>query len=143
MKKYFSSEKGLTLIEILVSIVILSIIVVSFLSMFVQSSRSNAVSKNIIDATYIAEKEMEELYGKISSANSLAEFSPTTYMLREPKTNEKAFYEKNVPNHYILLELTSKPDDPLVKVLVKVFSDSTETKQEAQMEMILSWRSSG
>lgn len=39
------NEKGMTLVEILASIVILSIIIVSLLSMIVQSSRTNAISK--------------------------------------------------------------------------------------------------
>lgn len=60
--RYFNNENGLTLIEILASIVILSIIVVTFLTFFINSARTTNVSADVIDASYLAQKEMEKFY---------------------------------------------------------------------------------
>jgi prepilin-type N-terminal cleavage/methylation domain-containing protein len=139
------NEKGMTLIEVLASIVILSIIVVSLLTFFVQSSRSSNISKNITDATYIAENEMEGIYGPIASSISLSTFATPSGYTEKSKTlvngvPVKAVYEKDVPKHYISLELSSGEGDTLVKVIVRVYNNSTKAKQEAQMELLLPWK---
>ncbi|MEH7176393.1 type IV pilus modification PilV family protein [Neobacillus vireti] len=139
------NEKGMTLIEILASIVILSIIVVSLLSFFVQTARSNNVSKNIMDATYVAENEMEEVYSQIKASTSLATLATPAGYTQKGKTTVTAFYEKNVPlvnpKHYITLELVSAAvGDPIVKVKVKVYKDNTKAMLEAQMEMLVQWK---
>jgi prepilin-type N-terminal cleavage/methylation domain-containing protein len=136
----FMNEKGMTLIEILVSIVILSIIVVSLLTFFVQSSKTNSTSKNIMNATYLAQNEMENVYGKVPLVKSLAEFSTPAGYVEKSKTTDKAVYEKSIPNHFITLELSATPGEPLVKVIVKIYNNSSKAKQEAQMEMLMSWK---
>jgi prepilin-type N-terminal cleavage/methylation domain-containing protein len=135
------NEKGMTIIEILASIVILSIIVVSLLSFFVQTARSNHVSKNIVDATYIAENEIEEVYSQIKASTSLAALTTPAGYTQKSKTTVNAVYEKSIPKHYIHLELVSQAvGSPLVTVKVKVYKDHTKAVQEAQMEMVVQWK---
>lgn len=147
MKKiifYISSEKGITLIEILASMVILSIIIVSLIAMFVQSSRANAMSKNIMDATYIAETNMEEIYNIVVASTSYDNATAaivTNGYTQVSKTTSNALYQKNVTGHYVSIELVPTVNSSLVKVRVKVFKDNTKTKKEAQMEILLSWKS--
>lgn len=150
MKKlhyHFSSEKGITLIEILASIVILSIIILSLLSMFTQSSTTNNVSQNIIDATYIAENSMEEINNAVSQAvttetsstNFLKSFNlPAVYT---KKNTDGSIYEKRTGTNGRYVSVTFEPkDSTLISVQVKVFSnDSSSKKLEAHMEMVLSW----
>lgn len=140
MKKissYFSSQRGVTLIEILVSIIILSIIIISLLSMFVQSSRSNSVSKNVMDATYLAETEMEVMYNLINSSTSLAALSTPSGYTQKSKTISTAIYEKSVTGHNVVAEITNETN-PLVRIKVKI-TNSNKTKEEAKMELLLSW----
>lgn len=61
VKKYFKweNESGFTLIELLAAITILSIIVISFLSLFIQGARTNTRASDINEATFIAQEEME------------------------------------------------------------------------------------
>jgi prepilin-type N-terminal cleavage/methylation domain-containing protein len=149
----FMNEKGMTLIEVLASIVILSIIVVSLLTFFVQSSRTNSVSKNIISATYVAEKSLEEIYETISKTYMLSDFitanpNPAGFTLLSRTYDAdsvpvKAIYEKNESTYYIKMELESAKNSPLVKVKVKVYTDSTDVNTEAQMEMLLAWKKIG
>ena len=145
------NEKGMTLIEILASIVLLSIIIVSMLSMIVQSSRSNTVSKNIMSATYVAESTMEELNGTVTQSTDLTTSFPNELnkLIKSdgtPKykilsnTNGQAFIETNVPGYYVYIETNSSSGSNLVKVKVKVYKDQTKAKIEAQMEMLLPWK---
>ena len=160
MKKvssYFSSQRGMTLIEILVSIIILSIIIVTLLTMFMQSSRTNNTSKNIVNTTYLAENSMEEIRNFVVSTTFS---SSTTYMsnltisgydkltltdldkITDYDKSSGYFYKKsnNTQGHFILVKLVPK-DAPLVKVTVKVYNNETSSKKlEAQMEMLLSWK---
>ena len=55
------SNKGFTLVEVLVAIVILAIIVVPLLSAFVVSARTNAKARQTMRATTLAQNIMEEL----------------------------------------------------------------------------------
>jgi prepilin-type N-terminal cleavage/methylation domain-containing protein len=135
------NEKGMTIIEILASIVILSIIVVSLLSFFVQTARSNNVSKNIVDATYAAENEMEEVYSQIKASTSLSTLTTPAGYTQKSKTTVNAVYDKSIPQHYIYLELVSPAvGNPLVTLKVKVYKDNTKAVQEAQMEMVVQWK---
>ncbi|MDR4948760.1 prepilin-type N-terminal cleavage/methylation domain-containing protein [Neobacillus cucumis] len=147
------NEKGMTLVEILASIVILSIIIVSLLSMIVQSSRTNAISKNITSATYVAESTMEELNGTVAQSTDLAssfpiELKKLTDSSGNPKynilsnTNGLASIETTVPGYYVYIEANSTSGSTVVKVKVKVYKDKTKAKIEAKMEMLLAWKKS-
>src|SRR5690625_5676952 len=57
-------ENGLTLVEVLASVVLLTIIITIFLNVFIQSAKTNTTSEEVVDATYIAQTEMERIYSK-------------------------------------------------------------------------------
>jgi prepilin-type N-terminal cleavage/methylation domain-containing protein len=131
------NEKGLTLIEVLASLVLLSIIVVSLLSFFTHSARSNNVSKSIMNATYTAEATMEEMYGVITSTKSLNELIKPTGYNEVNKTANRIEYQKKVSSYSLTIVLTSTTDPSLVNLKVKAYKD---TKIEAQMEMLVAWK---
>lgn len=54
-----NDESGVTLIELLAAITILSIIVTAFLSFFIQGARTNMRADDMNQATFIAQEEME------------------------------------------------------------------------------------
>ena len=141
MKKiffHFYSEKGLTLIEILASLTILSIIIVSILAMFVQSSRVTNYSSNKIDATYVAESIMEQMTNVVTSSTSITGvLAPNGFTIKDCST----CYGNTTQGHYVYIKVYEKqPGNGLVTVSVKVFQDSSKAKQEAQMESLLSWK---
>lgn len=61
-KKQFRSEEGFTLVEVLASIVIISIVVTSFLVFFVRSDRIAVNTEGATRATYYAQEVLEEFY---------------------------------------------------------------------------------
>lgn len=59
LTKQFKKEHGVTLVELLAAIAILSIIVTAFLAYFTQAGRTNNVTTEINEATFVAQEEME------------------------------------------------------------------------------------
>lgn len=142
---YFHSEKGLTLIEILASMTILSIIIVSLLTMFVQSSRANTYSKTIVNSTYIAESNMEIVQNLIGSSTSIdGLITPMTSEGFTKTTNgclSGACYEKTSNGRYVFVQLMNTDSTNLTAdAKVKIYKDNTRASQEAQMELILPWK---
>ncbi|MDQ0232811.1 type IV pilus modification PilV family protein [Metabacillus malikii] len=129
MNMMLISERGLTLIEIVAALVILSIIVISFMSFFIQSSRTNTNSGKIIDATYVAQAEIEEI---INSEEHLKQYKNVSCQKAEA---DKKCYEAN-KNGY-LLQIERKIKNNQTHVIIKVFNENHTNKLEAQMETIL------
>lgn len=59
LTKKLKKEDGVTLVELLAAIAILSIIVTAFLAFFTQAGRTNNITDEMNEATFIAVEEME------------------------------------------------------------------------------------
>ena len=59
--KKLKKEDGVTLVELLAAIAILSIIVTAFLAFFTQAGRTNNMTDDMNEATFIAVEEMERV----------------------------------------------------------------------------------
>lgn len=139
-----SHDKGLTLVEILASIVILSLLIISFLALFLNSAKSINKTEVIIDSTYVVQTKMEEIYGISQTygfSNSLSRYSGlgwTEIVSNQPLT--KITMNQN-NDYYITAELTKNVNSPnLVTVLIKAYDDESKQKLETQMETILLWK---
>lgn len=135
--KNLMSNDGMTLIEILLSIVILTIVVLSFSAMFIQSARTNQQSESIMDATYVAQEYMEEI---INLSNGT--FEEGVVQLKEklglartsPSSNE---FTGEREGYYIVININNATNGG--KLIVKVYNDKSHMKLKAQMETILDW----
>ncbi len=58
----YRNERGATLVEVIASFVILVILLVSFFTFFIQTKQTTKSSKTNVDATYVAQTEMENIY---------------------------------------------------------------------------------
>lgn len=65
MKKTIKNDKGFTLIEVFASLILITIILLSFYGLFIQSNKTSKTSSTIIDSTYLAQTEMESVFKKI------------------------------------------------------------------------------
>jgi type II secretory pathway pseudopilin PulG len=136
--KEMNAERGLTLIEVIASVAILMLIIMTFVPLFTQSMRSTTVSSNIMDATYLAQTAMEEAY-----------HLSTTYSFEEAvkQVDDMTFIGTEGPWYRFVeykdgayIELSMKiPEDELSNVLVKVYSDDSKSELKAQMETIYRW----
>src|SRR5690606_4259205 len=62
IRKLIRDERGVTLIEILASIVLLTILITMMFNVFIQSATVNKTSEKIVDATYVAQTYMEKVF---------------------------------------------------------------------------------
>ena len=123
-----NKRDGLTLIEVILSLAILGIIIISFLNMFVFSTVTNSKSEDIMDATYIAQGRIEKRF---------EESKDRTVPI--PLDIGK-IYSGSIEGYWIEEEILNI-DDNLVRLIVKVYSDESKNKLEAQMETYLLWDS--
>ncbi len=61
MKALLTRESGVTLVELLAAIILLSIIVVSFMGFFTQAARTNSRTNTVNEATFLAQQEIERV----------------------------------------------------------------------------------
>ena len=140
MKKYIHNEKGLTLVEILASFVILSILIIAFLTLFGQSAKQNRLSEEVMDATYIAQRNMEEIYAESQS------YTFESYLVNHPETKrsglEDSYTFSKEENDYTVVVKLKEPNDGKRNgsLLVEVYDSPSRNKLKAQMETILLWR---
>lgn len=133
-------NKGMTLIEVLASLVILSIIVVSILPFFIQSSRTSNLTESIVSATLLAETEMENIINMNTThpSKSLEEFSNQILARgyeRDPSCN--GCYGMYKDRYYVSVQLNDISSN-MGKVILRVYDDN-KNRIASQMEMILSW----
>lgn len=135
------NEHGLTLTEILASIVIISIVITTFMLVFVQSSKTTTTSKHILDSTYYAETEMEEinhLYSKekYKGLDGLKKFIQDERKYISKKDICDNCYGRQIDDRYFVVQLMEYSPD-LGKVILKVFKDKELKNSETQMEVVL------
>lgn len=135
----FRNESGLTLIEVVVSILILTLIITSFLMMFIQATKTNKASERIIDSTYYAQVEMENIHA-ISDTSSFEDRKTIMNKHLKYETLDLINFIKNdgKSGKYFEVRLLERNELPIVDLLVKVY-DSKGGNLEAQMETVLLW----
>lgn len=96
----WSDESGMTLVEVLVAIALISMIVTTFLSFFIQAAKTNNRTSDINRATFIAQAHLETLnqytsYSEIEKAGLLVKqeegFTIKTTM-DKPEDNTTTLY---------------------------------------------------
>lgn len=139
------NEIGFTLIEVLSSIVILTIIITIFLNVFIQSSQTNRTSGEIIDATYFAQTEMERIYEKSlgeSYSNREATFTDMGYQTYAFDEIWITFKKEISPGYYMKVKLQNKSiegADHMNRVIVTIHKGTVEGSRLALMENIIVW----
>lgn len=133
-------EHGLTLVEVLASIVIISIIFISIITILTQTARTNKTSVEIIDATYLAQTEMENLYA-ISRQGTNPVLDGSIYS-SEPDDGSWKVYHKQSADPDFFFEIRKEDlADSMSRIVVRVYDKTDVAKSEprAQMETLLKW----
>lgn len=140
-KSNWKTSQGFTLIEILVSITILSIIIIAFLTFFMQSANTNAQSEETLDATYVAQSQLEEVYNislNHERKDAGEELEKLGYTAGSSET-EGSFFTVVKDSFHISIQLRkTEKDSHLTNVLVVVKNPSGKLK--AQMETVINWQ---
>ncbi|WP_018931425.1 type IV pilus modification PilV family protein [Gracilibacillus lacisalsi] len=138
----FYSEKGFTLIEILASIVILTIISLGFLALFTYASKSNSESENIIDGNAIAQTAMENIYDlsrESSIDQTITQLENDTYQIIS--TSDQFYHLRKQDSHYYI-DVELKEDNEASSfwlVSVQVIDKRNNEKRVTQIESGYIW----
>lgn len=97
----WSDESGMTLVEVLVAIALISMIVTTFLSFFIQAAKTNNRTSDINRATFIAQAHLEKLnqytsYSEIEKAKLLDDQEEEGFTIKttmdKPEDNTTMLY---------------------------------------------------
>lgn len=113
-KKQLKSESGVTLVELLAAITILSLFVTVFLAYFTQAANTNNITNEVNEATFIAQEEMERV------THHATENTVESYVKPENKNGFE-----------IETKITPAEDSDLQKIVVTVLEGG---KLRAKME---------
>lgn len=139
-KDHDKSELGLTLIEILASIVIIVIIMAIGLGILVQTAKTNKTSEEIVDATYVAQTEMEKIYhASISSEVDMISWFEAAYGSPQPVENWHVFTKEKGDYRVHVKVQQAASSEELNRAVVQVFEKNDPTKVKAQMENHFKW----
>lgn len=135
-----SNERGVTLLEILASIVILSIIVLTFLTFFINAARTTHTSADVMDATYQAQTEMEELYNHSATTNygaMIDELMNDPDIVTSVSGTEQTFIKQDgeFRTEIIINQVDDESSNPipdLYRIIVRIYDQFD--KQKAQVE---------
>jgi len=143
LEKFQHNEKGFTLLELLVSVVLLAIVVGALLSMFVTSTKNNITSAEVVDEGYMAQKHMEKIYslGKDKSVSEIADhLFYSGYGYNSKIDPDYACFMVRDGEYYIKTELFygiyDAINEDLCKVVVSVYNDSTYSDPLTSMQGI-------
>jgi type II secretory pathway pseudopilin PulG len=101
MKILKQNASGFTLLEIVAAVFLLSIIFIGFFSLFIASKKVSVASEEIVDATYINQQIMEEVYS-LSQTYTIQK-SVDYYLVHSGMSNVESNYHQvnNSNNFYI------------------------------------------
>ncbi len=140
------TRSGVTLVELILSIAIIGMIVVSFIPLFVMSSKTNSKSETTLDSTYIGKDIMELIYSEIrnykdNNFNELVEhldnkINDDKYLKINGKVNSYSYEDSK------FIKVKYKEDGNLIRVIIRVYKDEAMKQLEVQYESLYPWKES-
>ncbi|WP_163537908.1 prepilin-type N-terminal cleavage/methylation domain-containing protein [Gracilibacillus sp. YIM 98692] len=140
---YFHDQKGFTLVEVLVSVTILSMITVSFFAVFAFVSKTNLKSEHSIEAQYIGQDQIESIYQysqTMTYEEMWSELEKQGFILVEQQENAR-IYQIQKDSYRIQVTFSdSIIDSKIKKILLKVFRIGQSEHLVSQLETAYKWR---
>ena len=139
------NNKGMSLLELLVSIFILSILAAPFLTLYIHANKTNLETRQMVKATFIAEGCMEEIY-YLSTKSTTVNFNNICSELAalydsETITGSEHTYEKKIDNLYVKSRIGTSAYIPgltnVYKVIVEVYYDEYYRELASKMEYVV------
>lgn len=148
LRKLFQNEKGFSLVELLVSMVLLSIIVGALLSAFVSTTKTNIKSAEVVDEGYVAQKWMEEVYN-LSKTKEMSEINSYLIDTTNPNLGFTVNYNsstrtrrfaKQDEGYYVEIlvidSINTTVNNELCNIIVSIYRDSAYTDLLTSMQNV-------
>ncbi|RKL65918.1 hypothetical protein CR203_17755 [Salipaludibacillus neizhouensis] len=140
--KNLVSQKGLSLLEVLISLTILAIVIIPISGLFIQSAKSIQVSDTILDETYIVQEYIETVtyYSKTIPFDQVSA-QLTAEGFTEITSNEDTYAGyKVIDGEYITIKLEkNEAQEGLISLIVGVSEVYPYDRFDTYMETILYW----
>lgn len=149
----WNNEKGFSLVEVIAAFVLISIILISFFTLFFKGRETTVESKKTVDATYTAQQEMESIYAEVQQKNKTGSasmeniLSTLHYHQMKSCTNPPTIYTNDTKykNEVVVVEVfKNEKIDTLRNIMVSVYDQKKVTdpcqpkvNPKAQMENIM------
>lgn len=128
----YKKESGFTLIEVVASIVIITIILLSFSQLFIQSNKTAAYNNEKLVAINMAEAELERLKMSPFSEHLPQIDSTKVYNFETNSDIEKLLYSGG-ESYYLNIKATQNSDEKnnkLINIVVKVKYKNSQSTVE-------------
>lgn len=135
-------KAGSILLEVVISLILISLLALTFMSMYVFASRVNARSQRVTDTTYAAQNMLEELYSLSvnqsfdESLNELRSIISSCQVTQESPDLYKVTGEYGKYGVEITLQ---KIRDNMYNSIVKAYTLSSSLHQETTMQNLFIW----
>ncbi|MET3574630.1 hypothetical protein ACFFIY_11560 [Bhargavaea ullalensis] len=140
MKKNHINEDGLSLVEVIASLALISIIIMGVMAFFTTAVKTNDTSETLLDASYVNQRYMEEIY---QLADHTKDSERSAELGRAGWTKENSGgerYIREASGYYLELTITgAQPDSTLKNILLKVYRDPQHKRLASQMETKRQW----
>lgn len=138
--------KGFTLVEVVASIVILSLLIISFFPLFINGAKSTSISKDRINYSLIAQREIESIIHSASSS-SISKTKNIMEIELKYQNNENNQYTKLIEDNKVRIIIIFKPyvDNDYPKLTNKLnyvqiqLYRVADSKLLASLETLIEW----
>ncbi|MFJ5768462.1 prepilin-type N-terminal cleavage/methylation domain-containing protein [Psychrobacillus sp. NPDC093180] len=125
------NEKGYSLLEVLGSLVILTIVLISFFQIFVNSNKIAATNNEKLVVIYLADAELERV--KFNPFERLPKVTPASLSLyKESKTHIISLNDKEYKVKLDASQTTKEKELKMLNVLVTVTSENNKTNSSVE-----------
>ena len=137
MLKKLKNNDGLTLVEVIASIVIITIILLSFSQVFIQTNKTAAINNEKLIVINLADAYLERLIaegienkGFTNVKDYFSDYPRTIKLSTDPNSSEYTVYITASNNNAVSNSVTTELDQMKVNVVVKVVSKKNIGKRE-------------
>ncbi|TCT16902.1 prepilin-type N-terminal cleavage/methylation domain-containing protein [Natranaerovirga pectinivora] len=131
---YKNQNAGVTLIEIIVALAIISIIMIPVFGLLNHSFMMVIDSRRTMEASNIAQQIVEERY---MESRDLTVQPPLQGINKDWLSNSDFDYLMNQKDFWIVEEI--EREGRIIKLLIRIYNDNNETKLLAQIESRFIW----
>jgi len=125
------NEKGFSLIEVLGSLVILTIVLISFFQIFVNSNKIAVTNNEKLVVIYLADAELERI--KFNPFERLPKVNPASLSLyKESKTHIISLNDKEYKVKIDASQTAKEKELKMLNVLVTVTSENNKTNSSVE-----------